>query len=129
MSCVCLVYFVQLFWSDLCYDKRHTNELEKLFSLLQTSRPLLLRKSMYKDTDIELKGIYHDKLNIMLHKLREEYLQDFISLCSAVLWMSRRNDIYNSVVFEVLPMSQSIQQYRGERPLTINMFIKQLYVI
>lgn len=56
----------------------------------------------------------------MLHKLREEYLQDFISLCSAVLWMSRRNDIYNSVVFEVLPMSQSIQQYRGERPLTIN---------
>lgn len=40
----------------------------------------------------------------------------FISLCSVILWMSRRSDIYNSMVFEVLPVSQSIQQYRGERP-------------
>lgn len=38
---------------------------QSLCTFPQTSRPLLLRKSMYKDTDIELKGKTHKMCSLL----------------------------------------------------------------
>lgn len=79
-------------------------------TLPQTSRPLMLKKSMYKDTDIELNGKTwkmcpwpFTNTTILFHRFNWSSLA--CSTFSSVLWLSWGSDVHHSMVFEILPLS------------------------